>query len=137
MDEPGRPRPLGQRVVPTLTEVLDRPALGAELPRDLLVAYYRVVAQAEAALRATLLAGAFGPDLAWAPATEPAPEADRWLSPDEAAARFGVTKRWLLDHQAEIPGRRRLSRKMLRFNAHFGHRDQSDRSIVISPIGGS
>jgi hypothetical protein len=30
-------------------------------------------------------------------------EPDRWLTPQAAAARFGVTKRWLLDHADEIP----------------------------------
>jgi hypothetical protein len=43
-------------------------------------------------------------------------EPDRLLTPDGAAARFGVTKRWLLDHADEIPGVRRLSRKIIRFS---------------------
>jgi hypothetical protein len=43
-------------------------------------------------------------------------EPDRLLTPEAAAARFGVTKRWLLDHAAEIPGVRRLSRKIVRFS---------------------
>ena len=43
-------------------------------------------------------------------------EPDRWLTPDAAAARFGVTKRWLLDHADQIPGVRRLSRKIVRFS---------------------
>ena len=42
-------------------------------------------------------------------------EPDRLLTP-LAAARFGVTKRWLLDHADEIPGVRRLSRKIVRFS---------------------
>jgi len=47
----------------------------------------------------------------------PAPvEPDRLLTPDAAAARFGVTKRWLLDHADQIPGVRRLSRKIVRFS---------------------
>jgi hypothetical protein len=43
-------------------------------------------------------------------------EPDQLLTPDAAAARFGVTKRWLLDHADEIPGVRRLSRKIVRFS---------------------
>jgi hypothetical protein len=43
---------------------------------------------------------------------------DRLLTPEAAAARFGVTKRWLLDHAEEIPGVRRLSRKIVRFSEH-------------------
>lgn len=43
-------------------------------------------------------------------------EPDRLLTPEAAAARFGVTKRWLLDHADEIPGVRRLSRKVVRFS---------------------
>jgi hypothetical protein len=38
------------------------------------------------------------------------------LTPLAAAARFGVTKRWLLAHADEIPGVRRLSRKIVRFS---------------------
>ena len=43
-------------------------------------------------------------------------EPDRLLTPGAAAGRFGVTKRWLLDHADEIPGVRRLSRKTVRFS---------------------
>jgi hypothetical protein len=43
-------------------------------------------------------------------------EPDRLLTPEAAAARFGVTKRWLLSHADEIPGLRRLSRKVVRFS---------------------
>jgi hypothetical protein len=43
-------------------------------------------------------------------------EPDRLLTPEAAAARFGVTKRWLLDHADEIPGVKRLSRKIVRFS---------------------
>ncbi len=46
-----------------------------------------------------------------------AAEPDQLLTPDAAAARFGVTKRWLLAHADEIPGVTRLSRKVVRFSA--------------------
>jgi hypothetical protein len=42
--------------------------------------------------------------------------ADGFLSPDETAIKCGVSKRWLLDHADQIPGVRRLSRKVIRFN---------------------
>jgi len=43
-------------------------------------------------------------------------EPDRLLTPEAAAERFGVTKRWLLDHADEMPGVKRLSRKIVRFS---------------------
>ena len=43
-------------------------------------------------------------------------EPDRLLTPKAAAERFGVTKRWLLDHADEMPGVKRLSRKIVRFS---------------------
>lgn len=43
-------------------------------------------------------------------------ETDRLLTPEAAGARFGVTKRWLLEHADEVPGVRRLSRKIVRFS---------------------
>jgi len=48
-------------------------------------------------------------------ADEP-PYPDRLLTPEAAAERFGVTKRWLLDHTDQIPGVKRLSRKIVRFS---------------------
>lgn len=43
-------------------------------------------------------------------------EPDRLLTPAAAAARFGVTKRWLLEHADAMPGVKRLSRKIVRFS---------------------
>jgi hypothetical protein len=43
-------------------------------------------------------------------------EPERLLTPEVAATRFGVKKRWLLDHADEIPGVKRLSRKTIRFS---------------------
>lgn len=43
-------------------------------------------------------------------------EPDQLLTPEAAAAQFGVTRRWLLEHADEIPGVRRLSRKIVRFS---------------------
>lgn len=43
-------------------------------------------------------------------------EADRLLTPVEAAERLGVTSRWLYRHAHQLPFTRRLSRKVLRFS---------------------
>lgn len=40
----------------------------------------------------------------------------RWRRSPRAADRFGVTRRWLLDHADQIPGVKRLSRKVVRFS---------------------
>ena len=44
------------------------------------------------------------------------PGPDHLLSPDDAAKLFSVKKRWLLGRVDEIPGARRLSRKVIRFS---------------------
>jgi hypothetical protein len=44
------------------------------------------------------------------------PEADHLLSPEEAAKKFNVNKRWLLERTDEISGAKRLSRKVIRFS---------------------
>jgi helix-turn-helix protein len=38
------------------------------------------------------------------------------LSPEEAAQMFGVTRRWLLERADDLPGARRLSKKVIRFS---------------------
>lgn len=43
-------------------------------------------------------------------------EVERLLLPAEAASMFGVKVRWLLEHADDIPGTRRLSRKVIRFS---------------------
>lgn len=43
-------------------------------------------------------------------------EPGRLLTPDEAAVRLGVTRRWLYDNAKRLPFARKLSRKMLRFH---------------------
>jgi hypothetical protein len=102
--------------VPTLAEVIQAPALVEALPPDVLARYYTTVAGLEALMRATLLATATTATMLPPGASE---ADERWLTPDEAAAAFGVSKRWLLTHQGQIPGRRRLSRKVIRFNARL------------------
>jgi hypothetical protein len=103
--------------VPTLAEVIQAPALVEALPPDVLARYYTTVAGLEALMRAKLMAPSMTTAAMALPAM-PEPE-ERWLSPDEAAAAFGVSKRWLLSRQEQIPGRRRLSRKVIRFDARL------------------
>lgn len=50
------------------------------------------------------------------PAAARRQQADRLISVDEAAARLGVTPRWLYRHSVHLPFARRLSRKTLRFS---------------------
>jgi hypothetical protein len=45
------------------------------------------------------------------------PEVDRLFSPEEASKTFNIKKRWLLERIDEIPGAKRLSRKVIRFPA--------------------
>ena len=108
-----RSRSTGPTPTPSLAAVQHDPAILANLPRSAVVELRRqlshLAADVDAILGHTLPEGR-------TEAQQPAPEPDRLLTPDVAAARFGVTKRWLLAHADEIPGRRRLSRKVVRFS---------------------
>jgi predicted DNA-binding transcriptional regulator AlpA len=44
------------------------------------------------------------------------PAEDRLLTPEEAAARFGVSVKWLYRHHRRLPFARKLSRRALRFS---------------------
>lgn len=46
-----------------------------------------------------------------------APTPTRLLTPEEAAGRLSVTVRWLYRHAGQLPFTRKLSRKVLRFEA--------------------
>jgi len=47
----------------------------------------------------------------------PEPQApERLLTPEDAAARLGVTVRWLYRHSGKFTFTRKLSRKVLRFH---------------------
>ena len=46
--------------------------------------------------------------------SEPIPPLESYISPEEAARLFNVTRQWLYRHADEIPGCQRLSRKCLR-----------------------
>jgi predicted DNA-binding transcriptional regulator AlpA len=57
------------------------------------------------------------------------PEADRLLTPTEAAAVLNVTPRWLYRHAKRLPFTRRLSRKALRFSEAGLSRWQATRRL--------
>jgi predicted DNA-binding transcriptional regulator AlpA len=58
------------------------------------------------------------------------PVADRLLTAEEAAARLGVTVRWLYDHAKTLAFAKRLSRKCLRFSEAGLRRYQERRSAA-------
>ena len=99
--------------MPSLAEVQRDPTILTGLPVPVIVDLRRQVSHLAADLDA-----AFSQAMTQAGAQNHRADAepDRLLTPDAAALRFGVTKRWLLDHADEIPGVRRLSRKIVRFS---------------------
>jgi hypothetical protein len=99
--------------LPSLTEVQRDPTILTGLSLTVIVDLRRQISHLTADLDAAFCQAM----TRTRPQDPPAPvEPDRWLTPDAAAARFGVTKRWLLEHADEIPGVRRLSRKIVRFS---------------------
>lgn len=100
-------------VVPTLDALASDPSLAASLPRETAVSLYTRCALAEAALRARLLGDAGQAVL------PPERESEEWMSAAQVEARFGLPKRWLSDHSAEL-GRLRIvsrpSRKVVVFH---------------------
>jgi len=99
--------------VPTLGDVQKDPSLLGGVPLAVIVDLRRQVSHLAAEID-----GAFFSAVVEAERRDPLPEArpDQLLTPDAAAERFGVTKRWLLDHPNDIPGVKRLSRKTIRFS---------------------
>jgi hypothetical protein len=99
--------------MPSLAEVQRDPTILTSLPVPVIVDLRRQIsylaADLDAALYQTLTQARTQDQRGDA-------EPDRLLTPGGAAARFSVTKRWLLDHADEIPGVRRLSRKIVRFS---------------------
>jgi len=96
-----------------LAEVQQDPTILSGLPLPVIVDLRRQISHLGAEVDAVLyqtMTEARTPDL------RAEADSDRLLTPDAAAARFGVTKRWLLEHADEIPGVRRLSRKIVRFS---------------------
>lgn len=110
MSQPRSRSPMSE-TMPSLTEVQQDPTILTGLPLPVIVDLRRqishLVADVDAVLHQTLTE---------VRTKDQRSDIDRLLTPEAAAARFGVTKRWLLDHAEEIPGVRRLSRKIVRFS---------------------
>src|SRR6266851_6534468 len=111
-ERPAKPLPMSE-TMPSLAEVQRDPTILTGLPLPVIVDLRRQISHLAADVDAVL----------YRTLTEVRTkdqrsdiEPDRLLTPEAAAARFGVTKRWLLDHAEEIPGVRRLSRKIVRFS---------------------
>ncbi len=98
---------------PSLSEVMNDPALIDRLPLGALVDLRRQLRRLDADLDAGILR-LMAQGSRQQRGQEPEP--DQLLTPEVAATRFGVKKRWLLDHANEIPGVKRLSRKTVRFS---------------------
>jgi hypothetical protein len=98
---------------PSLAEVQRDPTLLENLSAATIVTLRRHVSYLAADLDT-----AFYKAMTRVKSQDPCSEAtsDRLLTPEAAAARFGVTKRWLLDHADQFTGVRRLSRKVVRFS---------------------
>jgi hypothetical protein len=97
--------------VPSLAQIATDRALLDSLPADALIQLRRECGHLREDLEAALTRFQVRPGTESPPA-----EPERFLSPAEAAARFGVTRRWLLEYADTIPGARRLSKKVIRFS---------------------
>jgi hypothetical protein len=100
-------------LMPSLVEVQRDPVLLEALSVSAIVALRRQVSHLAADLDAAFFQAMTRTTTPDRPAQTPA---DRLLTPEAAAERFGVSKRWLLDHADDIAGVRRLSRKIVRFS---------------------
>jgi len=103
-------------LLPTLRDVQADPTILARISLALIVDLRRQVSHLAADLDAVLFNAVA--EAAEARRLDHHAEVghDRLLTPAEAAERFSVTKRWLLDHANDIPGVKRLSRKTIRFS---------------------
>jgi hypothetical protein len=98
---------------PSLVAVQQDPTILTGLPVPVIVELRRQISHLAADVDAVLYQTLTEPGT---PHERSAVEPDQLLTPEAAAARFGVTKRWLLEHADAIPGVRRLSRKIVRFS---------------------
>jgi hypothetical protein len=98
---------------PSLVAVQQDPTILTGLPLPVIVELRRQISHLAADVDAVLFQTMTEPGTQY---ERSAIEPDRLLTPEAAAAQFGVTRRWLLEHADEIPGVRRLSRKIVRFS---------------------
>ena len=104
---------------PTLVDLARDPERVAHVPLSAVPSLMAQVAALQVALAARL-AVTSGPPAERA--SMQAPNAERLLTPPEAAALLGVTVTWLYRHAGKLPFARRLSRKALRFSEGGLHR---------------
>lgn len=112
MRQPSRPA-TGPASSPSLVAVQKDPTILTGLPLPVIVELRRQISHLAADVDAVLFQTITEPGTQH---ERSAIEPDRLLTPEAAAAQFGVTRRWLLEHADEIPGVRRLSRKIVRFS---------------------
>jgi hypothetical protein len=110
--QPSRPAMVPARS-PSLVAVQQDPTILTGLPLPVIVELRRQISHLAADVDAVLYQAMTEPGIQH---ERSAVAPDRLLTPEAAATRFGVTKRWLLEHADEIPGVRRLSRKIVRFS---------------------
>lgn len=96
----------------TLAALVQRPETAGEVASAQIPALLAALAGLQGALLARLVVEQNG-NGAHAAQTPASPEA--YLTADEAAARFRVTRRWLYRHAVQM-GAHRLSRKAIRFS---------------------
>ena len=111
---------------PCLADVLRDPVLLEALSLGAIVELRRQVSHLAADLDAALCQ-AIARTTTCNRLIEAAP--DQLLTPEAAADRFGVSKRWLLEHADQIPGVHRLSRKIVRFSERQLERFLSRKSV--------
>jgi len=98
---------------PTLVDLARDPERTADVPLSAVPSLMAQAAALQAALAARLAGVSITSD---EPVGAHAPDAERLLTPPEAAALLGVTVTWLYRHAGRLPFARRLSRKALRFS---------------------
>ena len=99
--------------VPTLVDIARNPERVVDVPLSAVPSLMAHAAALQAALAARLADIAIHCE---EPARAHPPEAERLLTPPDAAALLGVTVTWLYRHAGRLPFARRLSRKALRFS---------------------
>jgi hypothetical protein len=112
--------------IPSLDDVLRNSALLETLSLSALIALRRQVSHLAADLDAAVCQAMAQAKTCDQPVESPP---DRLLTPEAAADRFCVSRRWLLDHADQIAGVRRLSRKIVRFNERQLERFFQQRSV--------
>ena len=104
----------------TVASLLEDPRRALELPLESVPALLAQCAAVQAALAARLAAGATRELLTrqanGTGAKAKAPDAGRWLTPQEAAGISGLSPRWLLGRKSTLPFAKIISERVTRFS---------------------